>query len=385
MNSDVIISGGGIIGNYIASRLSKNDIETLIIEKSKENTAPLVNIRTLTLNHFSKKLLDDLDINIPYASINQIIVFDGDGSGKIEFSASEIKEKDLSYVVFFNDLQRELKKLVSKNTLFEQQIISISQEKSLNFCDISLENNINIKSSFLAGCEGKNSSVAKLCNFEEIADNYHQTAITFTVFSDLEKHNQAYQIFSEKGIFAIMPLPKQIDGPSHTIVWSVENKKLNDISIDEYVTENLSFFEKKLKIKMTVASELLSFNLSNHHYKKYVSGAIALVGDAAHSIHPLAGQGINLGFADAEALCEEIINGFEKSISLDKKLILKRYEIRRKDMNLTMLKSMDFFVNLFKSDNLYIKVLRNFGLSSVNKTRFLKKYFINQAIGKNNI
>jgi len=136
---------------------------------------------------------------------------------------------------------------------------------------------------------------------------------------------------------------------------------------------------------MTVASELLSFNLSNHHYKKYVSGAIALVGDAAHSIHPLAGQGINLGFADAEALCEEIINGFEKNISLDKKLILKRYEIRRKDMNLTMLKSMDFFVNLFKSDNLYIKVLRNFGLSSVNKTRFLKKFFINQAIGKNNI
>ena len=91
MNSDVIISGGGIIGNYIASRLRKNDIETLIIEKSKENTAPLVNIRTLTLNHFSKKLLDDLDINIPYASINQIIVFDGDGSGKIEFSARDRK------------------------------------------------------------------------------------------------------------------------------------------------------------------------------------------------------------------------------------------------------------------------------------------------------
>ena len=112
---------------------------------------------------------------------------------------------------------------------------------------------------------------------------------------------------------------------------------------------------------------------------------VVLVGDAAHSIHPLAGQGINLGFADADALCEEIISSYEKSMHIDQALTLKRYEIRRKNMNLLMLKSMDFFVNLFGSKNLYIKLLRNFGLSGVNKTQFLKKFFINHASGKNKI
>ena len=112
---------------------------------------------------------------------------------------------------------------------------------------------------------------------------------------------------------------------------------------------------------------------------------MVLIGDAAHSIHPLAGQGINLGFADADAFCEEIINAYESKINFDKKLALKKYEIRRKSMNLLMLKSMNFFVDLFKSDNLYIKLLRNIGLSGVNKTKFLKRFFINHASGRNKI
>ena len=112
---------------------------------------------------------------------------------------------------------------------------------------------------------------------------------------------------------------------------------------------------------------------------------MVLIGDAAHSIHPLAGQGINLGFADADAFCEEIIKAYQSKINFDKNLVLKKYEIRRKDMNLLMLKSMDFFVDLFRSDNLYIRLLRNIGLSSVNKTNFIKRFFINHASGNNKI
>ena len=129
----------------------------------------------------------------------------------------------------------------------------------------------------------------------------------------------------------------------------------------------------------------MSFNLFNHYFENYVSGSLVLIGDAAHSIHPLAGQGINLGFADADAFCEEIVNAYERKITIDKRLILKKYEIRRKNMNLLMLKSMDFFVDIFRSDNLYIRMLRNIGLSGVNKTKFLKKFFINHAVGKNKI
>ena len=101
----VTISGGGIIGNYISSRLNSKNIKSIVIEKSKEDVAYNQNIRTLTLNPFSKRLLDDIGIDVNYSEIKQINVLDGEGTGSINFSAKEINSDNLSYVVFFNDLK----------------------------------------------------------------------------------------------------------------------------------------------------------------------------------------------------------------------------------------------------------------------------------------
>ena len=383
MNPIVTISGGGIIGNYISLRLNKSNIESIIIEKSKKNDFKNENIRTLTLNPFSKKLLDDIGIEIPYALIRDINVFDGDGSGKIDFSSKEIDEDALSYVVFFNDLQDKLQN--ENEILFENQIEEIIQDSKNNYSKITLTNDNKLKTKFIAGCDGRNSNVAKLISLNEKKASYDQTAITFTSKCKVKDRYLAHQIFSEKGIFAIMPVPANDNDSTHTIVWSVDNKKLEDNDIKDFVASNISFFEQKLSTKIDINSSILSFKLFNHYFESYISDAVVLVGDAAHSIHPLAGQGINLGFADADVLCEEIIKSYEKSRNIDQYLTLKRYEIRRKNMNLIMLKSMDFFVNLFGSQNLYIKLLRNIGLSGVNKTQFLKRFFINHASGKNKL
>jgi len=384
MNPVVTISGGGIIGNYISLRLNQSSIESVVIEKSKNKISANKNIRTVTLNPYSKKLLDDVGIKIPYAKIKKINVFDGEGKGSIDFSSDEINEENLSFVVYFNDLEEALKKNVLKTTFFETEIKNF-KENNNGKCEITLSNDKPINSIFLAGCDGRNSNVAKLASLKPVTSNYEQTAITFTASANLKNTYTAYQIFSERGIFAIMPLPSCTDQSFYTIVWSVDNMQIEEQSIEDFIKENISYFEKKLKANIKVNSDILSFSLSNHHFENYVTGSLVLIGDAAHSIHPLAGQGINLGFADADAFCEEITNAYQAKINIDKHLVLKRYEIRRKNMNLLMLKSMDFFVNLFKSNNLYIKLLRNFGLSRVNKTQFLKKFFINHASGKNKI
>ena len=384
MNPVVTISGGGIIGNYISLRLNQSSIESVVIEKSKNKISANKNIRTVTLNPYSKKLLDDVGIKIPYAKIKKINVFDGEGTGSIDFSSDEINEENLSFVVYFNDLEDALKRNVLKTTFFETEIKNF-KENNNGKCEITLSNDKPINSIFLAGCDGRNSNVAKLASLKPVTSNYEQTAITFTASANLKNTYTAYQIFSERGIFAIMPLPSSTDQSFYTIVWSVDNIQIEGQSIEDFIKENISYFEKKLKANIKVNSDILSFSLSNHHFENYVSGSLVLIGDAAHSIHPLAGQGINLGFADADAFCEEITNAYQAKINIDKHLVLKRYEIRRKNMNLLMLKSMDFFVNLFKSNNLYIKLLRNFGLSRVNKTQFLKKFFINHASGKNKI
>ena len=385
MNPLVTVSGGGIIGNYISSRLNNNNIETLVIEKSPADLSDKENIRTLTLNSYSKELLDDLGINIDYAEIKKINVFDGEGTGKIDFSSDEIHSENLSYVVYFNDLQLALKRKEKERTLFEEEIKRFKEDGVNNSCEILLSQDKKITSQFIAGCDGRNSNVAKLASLNPISSDYNQTAITFTAKSSLKDLTIAHQIFSERGIFAIMALPLTTEESTHTIVWSVDNKRLQDQEIKEYVQKNISYFERKLKTGITLNSDIISFNLSNHYFEEYISGSLVLIGDAAHSIHPLAGQGINLGFADADAFCEEIINAYESKINFDKKLALKKYEIRRKSMNLLMLKSMNFFVDLFKSDNLYIRLLRNIGLSGVNKTKFLKRFFINHASGKNKI
>jgi len=381
----VTISGGGIIGNYISARLNKNNIEAIVIEKSEHISHIDENIRTLTLNSFSKKLIDNLGISVKFAEIKKINVFDGEGSGKIDFSSEEINEDNLSYVVFYNELQSQLQESVLNQTIFGNQIKELNDDREQNYCTVLLSNNEEIHTKIIAGCDGRNSKVAKLGLFNEIKGDYKQTALTFTAKANFDDMNSAYQIFSEKGIFAIMPLPETTSGATHTIVWSIDNKKLEGENAEDYINKNISYFENKLNTEIKIHSKILSFNLSNHYFKNYISGSSVLIGDAAHSIHPLAGQGINLGFADADAFCEEVIKAYEMSIEADRHLILKRYEIRRKNMNLLMLKSMDFFVNLFKSNNLYMKLLRNIGLSGVNKNQFLKRFFINHAAGKNSL
>ena len=140
MNPVVTISGGGIIGNYISLRLNRNSIESVVIEKSKDKTSAKENIRTVTLNPFSKKLLDEVGIKIPYAEIKKINVFDGEGTGSIDFSSDEINEDHLSYVVYFNDLEVALKENVFKKTFFETEIKNFKENINNGKCEITLSN-----------------------------------------------------------------------------------------------------------------------------------------------------------------------------------------------------------------------------------------------------
>ena len=386
MEAIVTISGGGIIGNYISSRLNNLNIKCVVVEKNQQVFSSESNIRTLTLNPISKKLLDDIGIEVPSAAIKEISVFDAEGSGKIFFDASEINHDNLSYVVFFDDLLQALQESEHSKIIFDNEIININEDTNEEFCEVLLKSKDVIKTTFVAGCDGRNSNVAKITGQKSKRSDYNQTAITFTTISENIDEGRAFQIFSERGIFAAMPLPKNDHGATHTIVCSINNSKLKDqTSIEEYVSKNIHYFEKKLNTQYKICSDLISFKLSNHYFEDYISSSTVLIGDAAHSIHPLAGQGINLGFADADVFCEEIINSYNKTRKINKNITLKRYEIRRKKMNLLMLRSMDFFVELFKSQNLLLILLRNIGLSGVNKIKFLKTFFINHAAGNNKL
>lgn len=382
MHVPIIISGSGVIGNYISLRLKKNNIPSLIIEKLSNSSNQVQSIRTVTLNSYSMALLKDMNIEVQNQPVTKISVRDGEGSGAIDFDAKDINEKNLSYVVMFDELKNKLSCHNKENTFFNAEINEINFQEDNNSTEVILIDGKKFTTNIVAACDGRSSKVAKLSLLKSFNSNYEQVAFTFLVKAENYDESIAKQIFSERGIFALMPSPKD---NNMTVVWSVKNTDLEKKDYTDYVNENLSYFEKKLNTKLEITSSILNFNLSKHYYKNYVNKTIVLLGDSAHSIHPLAGQGINLGFADADIFCEEIIDNYKKGSNLSEKIALKRYEIRRKSLNLVMLKSMDFFVHLFGNENLYLKLIRNWGLSSVNKNKFLKTFFMKHASGFNKI
>ena len=383
MEYPVIISGGGIIGCYIHLRLKQAGISSQIIEKGLPTSGSVTNIRTISLNPSSYKLLLEIGIELQSTSVETIKVLDGGGSGKIQFKAKEVNEEALSHVVMFNDLLEKIQEKAINAIQFESEITSISKLDTLT--KISLNNNSELQTPLLIGSDGRNSPVAQLSNFVSKMNDYKQTAFTFLVKEGLDNNNStASQIFSDKGIFALMPI-KHLKENMFSVVWSVPNDLLKDTNKDNFVSENIDAMTTKINSKITLETDIISFPLLNHHLDSYMKEGIVVVGDAAHSIHPLAGQGINLGFADADILCEEIIEAFKKGYSIGSHRVLKKYEIRRKSINEIMLKAMDGFLGLFGSSNIYIKVLRNLGLNIFNKLSFMKVFFINHASGSHKL
>ena len=383
MEYPVIISGGGIIGCYIHLRLKQAGISSQIIEKGLPTSGSVTNIRTISLNPSSYKLLLEIGIELQSTSVETIKVLDGGGSGKIQFKAKEVNEEALSHVIMFNDLLEQIQDKAINAIQFESEITSISKLDTLT--KISLNNNSELQTPLLIGSDGRNSPVAQLSNFISKMNDYKQTAFTFLVKEGLDNNNStASQIFSDKGIFALMPI-KHLKENMFSVVWSVPNDLLKDTNKDNFVSENIDAMTTKINSKITLETDIISFPLLNHHLDSYMKEGIVVVGDAAHSIHPLAGQGINLGFADADILCEEIIKAFKKGYSIGSHRVLKKYEIRRKSINEIMLKAMDGFIGLFGSSNIYIKVLRNLGLNIFNKISFMKVFFINHASGSHKL
>ena len=383
MEHPVIISGGGIIGCYVHLRLKQAGILSQVIEKGSPLKVSSQNIRTISLNPSTYKLLLEIGIELESASVKTIKVSDGDSSGRIQFTADEVNEEALSHVAMFDELLEKIQDKALNAIKYESEITSISKLETLT--KITLNNNSELQTSLLIGSDGRNSPVAKLSNFVSKTNDYKQTAFTFLAKEKSDHNNStASQIFSNKGIFALMPI-KHLNENMFSVVWSVPNELLKDTNKDNFIAENIDAMTSKINSKITLESNIISFPLSNHHLDSYMKEGVVVVGDAAHSIHPLAGQGINLGFADADILCEEIIEAFKKGYSIGSYRVLKKYEIRRKSINEIMLKAMDGFIGLFGSNNIYIKVLRGLGLKFFNKISFMKVFFINHASGSHKL
>ena len=372
MQQPIVISGAGILGCYISCALSLQGIESIVLEKKDDEVED--SVRTITLNPFSKNLLDKIGIENDYSMINKMEVKDFDGTGKIVFKSSEIGMDHLAFVSDFATLLRSVRKKASEKILYKEEIIKIDNKG--DFHEVTLSSGKIIKTNLIISSEGKNSKLAN--KIPKSDKDYFQTALTFLASADKDMDTSAFQIFSDNGICAFMPTRQKGEGLV-TVVWSVSDDLIEN-GYEYFIKENLEKISRKIGNRFQIRSKVQSFKLSSHNRSSYIDFPVVLVGDSAHSIHPLAGQGINLGFEDANSLVKKIIKTNQSDV-LNLRDNLNDYSNERRLQNEIMLKTMDGFVALFNERNPYIRFLRNFGLNAFNQSKFLKSFFVKAASG----
>ena len=372
MQQPIVISGAGILGCYISCALSLQGIDSVVLEKKDDEVED--SVRTITLNPFSKNLLDKIGIENDYSMINKMEVKDFDGTGKIVFKSSEIGMDHLAYVSDFATLLMAVRKKASENILYKEEIIDIDNKGDLN--EVILSSGKVIKTNLIISSDGKNSKLAN--KIPKSDKDYSQTALTFLASAEKDMDMSAFQIFSDNGICAFMPTRKKGEDLV-TVVWSISDDLIEN-GYENFIEENLEKISRKIGNSFQIKSKVQSFKLSSHNRSSYIDFPVVLVGDSAHSIHPLAGQGINLGFEDANSLVKKIIKTNE-SDTINFKESLDVYSNERRLQNEIMLKTMDGFVALFNERNPYIRFLRNFGLNAFNHSKFLKSFFVKAASG----
>ena len=372
MQQPIVISGAGILGCYISCALSLQGIDSIVLEKKDDEVED--SVRTITLNPFSKNLLDKIGIENDYSMINKMEVKDFDGTGKIVFKSSEIGMDHLAYVSDFATLLMAVRKKASEKILYKEEIIAIDNKGDLN--EVTLSSGKVIKTNLIISSDGKNSKLAN--KIPKSDKDYFQTALTFLASAEKDMNKSAFQIFSDNGICAFMPTRKKGED-FVTVVWSISDDLIEN-GYEDFIEENLEKISGKIGNSFQIRSKVQSFKLSSHNRSSYIDFPVVLVGDSAHSIHPLAGQGINLGFEDANSLVKRIIKTND-SDTINFKESLNAYSNERRLQNEIMLKTMDGFVALFNERNPYIRFLRNFGLNAFNQSKFLKSFFVKAASG----
>ena len=372
MQQPIVISGAGILGCYISCALSLQGIDSIVLEKKDDEVED--SVRTITLNPFSKNLLDKIGIENDYSMINKMEVKDFDGTGKIVFKSSEIGMDHLAYVSDFATLLMAVRKKASEKILYKEEIIDIDNKGDLN--EVTLSSGKVIKTNLIISSDGKNSKLAN--KIPKSDKDYFQTALTFLASAEKDINMSAFQIFSDNGICAFMPTRKKGED-FVTVVWAISDDLIEN-GYEDFIEENLDKISRKIGNSFQIRSKVQSFKLSSHNRSSYIDFPVVLVGDSAHSIHPLAGQGINLGFEDANSLVKKIIKTND-SDTINFKESLNVYSNERRLQNEIMLKTMDGFVALFNERNPYIRFLRNFGLNAFNQSKFLKSFFVKAASG----
>lgn len=401
-NYDVIIVGGGMVGNALACSLgaglgnnsNQPPLKVAVVENHKPNyqwPKDSFDLRVSAITRASQCWLEELGVwqaiiderATPYS---EMFVWDAGGEGSIHFDCAEVGEPNLGHIIENRIINKCLAQHAAQLDNIDFYCPASPTKLSLNThqAKLKLDNKTLLETKLIVGADGGNSWVRQQAGIEVSVDDYEQTAVVANVKTECPHQNTAWQRFLPTGPLAFLPLTDNQSSNNHSaIVWSTtpsEAQRLCKLTSTEFNTELEVAFDHKLGA-IVDSGPRASFPIKGRHAQQYVKPQLALIGDAAHTIHPLAGQGVNLGFSDAKSLAQTIINAQSSNKPISSFKTLRRFERSRRGDNLLMLEAMGMFKRLFSNSTPGLRELRNFGLNFADQTPAIKNLFMTYAMG----
>jgi 2-octaprenylphenol hydroxylase len=392
----MVVVGGGLVGAVAALRLARDGHRTALIEPRPPEGIPVgalgTDLRTVALSPASVDALAalgvwDEDLAAHACGYTGMEVWDGEGTGAIRFAAEEAAVPALGWIV---ENGRLLERLWARLADSEVELVTGAGVAGFHAdglgARLELDDGRTLRARLAIAADGGRSRLRELAGIRVVAEDTGQVAIA-TAARVAEPHGGvAWQRFLESGPLAFLPLPDDAEGRHRvSVVWSLDAARaetLTGLDDDAFAAALTAAFEARLGAVEAV-DRRIAFPLVQQHAERYAGAGVALVGDAAHVLHPLAGQGVNLGLRDVAALADELarLARGPAAARIGDPDLLSRYERARRGDNALMLAAMMGLKRLFGADDLAVRLIRNTGLGWVDRARPLKRQFMVQALG----
>jgi 2-octaprenyl-6-methoxyphenol hydroxylase len=398
-DADVIIAGAGVAGATLALALHRAGLKPLLVDPMPFDAqlAPTFDGRAWAIAYAAFRqwkalgLAEDLE---PHAQrIEQILVTDsttpGAASGGplpffLRFDSAEIADsadgEPLGYLLENRHIRAALAAAVRAAGI---EVLAPARVASAAFdarsAIVTLEDGRTLRAPLAVGAEGRGSAIRKAAGIGEIGWDYRQTGVVATVRMDDPHEGVAHEYFLPSGPFAILPLTDN----RASLVWTESHARGEALK-----TARPEIFQAHLDRRfgeflggVRVEGPVFTYPLSLQLAERFTAPRVALLGDAAHGVHPIAGQGLNLGLKGAAALAEVIVEAARLGEDFGSESVLERYAAWRRFDTVTLSAGMDAFVRLFSNDNPALRVARGLGMSVVNRIGPARRFFMTQAGG----